>query len=503
MDPQIRNKIPLEYQEAFQLGLQGDNSAARNIVFQLLSDKLSLFGLAWSFAIFCPLGTSRWLARASKILDDHRHVHNKSLEQEVLGLMESYMQSRSLASMFLLEASPISTLIKFLQNLEELIKKNIDDEKSVWIRLIKLLFILEVTDLGEIEWQEENLEDLIDELIKYDPKNEYYCYLKELVEPNDDFESALKLNPKLALAYQQQAKRAKEIYDDDTAITFLDKAIAICPRFADAHLAKAETLQTLDKYDDDIMKHINIAIELDPENAEYYYKKGYWLVDLEKYEVAIQCFHKTLELEPFYGAAYNNIAYIHIQRKQFEEAIRAYLSAAKTGLEVKENLRNIARALNDIKQYRKDDTNIREEVIRDVKSLPVSSSIIGSAIASFLSKQNLHQEALEVLRKIPNPSIGAQLGIGQQLKQLGSYQESIQQFQTIADGTEDPLIKSEAFTAIGWIHVNKLQNKKTGLEYIVKSMELDPGYPRDVLLSVSDTTDPSSDSVFIKLASRD
>ncbi len=86
---------------------------------------------------------------------------------------------------------------------------------------------------------------------------------------------------------------------------------------------KGSTLDNLGKYDDAIYCY-NKALELDPLYTDAWYNKGLALKNMEKYDDAIYCYNKALELDPLYTDAWSSKGDTYYNWKRYEEAIKAY-----------------------------------------------------------------------------------------------------------------------------------------------------------------------------------
>ncbi|MDW8235996.1 MAG: tetratricopeptide repeat protein [Bacteroidia bacterium] len=88
---------------------------------------------------------------------------------------------------------------------------------------------------------------------------------------------------------------------------------------AEGHRKKKEYQAALEKY--------NEAIQLEPNNAMYHFRKGEVLGHLKKYQEAIASYQKALELNPGLTAAYARMAGVYMKQKDYNAAISAYNQA--------------------------------------------------------------------------------------------------------------------------------------------------------------------------------
>jgi len=79
---------------------------------------------------------------------------------------------------------------------------------------------------------------------------------------------------------------------------------------------KGEHVKAIENYDK--------AIEIDPNDEEAWYSKGWPLGELERHEEAIECYDKAIELNPNYDTAWYNKGFELGKLERHEEAIECY-----------------------------------------------------------------------------------------------------------------------------------------------------------------------------------
>lgn len=159
-------------------------------------------------------------------------------------------------------------------------------------------------------------------------------YDKELYQRAiDSYNKAIEVNPGFALTYNNMGVTYRDIgRDPDKAIASFEKAIELKPDYAEAYnnlggliyerLGQMDTAKELYKK----------AIEIDPDYAEVHFNLGLMHDLSDDYQKAEMYYKKTIELNPELGVrAYNNLAYLYIKNKRFNEAI----NLAKKALSIK------------------------------------------------------------------------------------------------------------------------------------------------------------------------
>jgi len=140
------------------------------------------------------------------------------------------------------------------------------------------------------------------------------------------YQKAIELDPKLADAYNGWGVALKELGRYDEAIAKYQKAIELDPKGAAAYNNWGNVLGKEGKYDEAIAQYQK-AIELDPKSALPYVGWGLALDDQKKYDEAIAQYQKAVELDPKNALAYNNWGNALYGQKKYDEAIAQYQKA--------------------------------------------------------------------------------------------------------------------------------------------------------------------------------
>tara|TARA_R100001132_G_C3269323_1_gene91597 strand:+ start:522 stop:1952 length:1431 start_codon:yes stop_codon:yes gene_type:complete len=140
----------------------------------------------------------------------------------------------------------------------------------------------------------------LDDAIKYYPHNSKSYYYRGAAE----YERGSKYAP----AYQN-------------ALTDLNKAIELDPKFADAFMKRADTWFALEKYDQ-ALKDYNTMIGLSPKSHLAYYKRGLTWHQQEKPAKAISDFNTAIRLAPEFWPTYNSRAYAFSANGDYDKAIK-------------------------------------------------------------------------------------------------------------------------------------------------------------------------------------
>jgi tetratricopeptide (TPR) repeat protein len=150
------------------------------------------------------------------------------------------------------------------------------------------------------------------------------CYLNTgvLKESYSDMQAAIRLGDTTDERYRVESMLNMSLNKPKEAIQLLLKIVKTTPSVQNAHdqyLLSMAYMMT-GNYTD-AMARINIAISMNP-LADYFYDKGCFAAENNDLELALECYTKTIELDPTYSAAYNNRTfYIWLPRKEFAKAI--------------------------------------------------------------------------------------------------------------------------------------------------------------------------------------
>ncbi|HHT9133341.1 MAG TPA: tetratricopeptide repeat protein [Candidatus Avalokitesvara rifleensis] len=132
-----------------------------------------------------------------------------------------------------------------------------------------------------------------------------------------------------------------KLRNDEEAIEYYDKALAIDPNNVLALTNKGVALSELGRHEEAISCY-DKALMIDPNNVLALTNKGAALSRLGRYEEAIECYYKTLEIEPKDAWAWSAMGYALNSMSRYEEAINCYNKALEYDtLEIYQNRKNV------------------------------------------------------------------------------------------------------------------------------------------------------------------
>jgi tetratricopeptide (TPR) repeat protein len=121
--------------------------------------------------------------------------------------------------------------------------------------------------------------------------------LKQYKNAIETIEDSFEFEDPYYITYCQIGECFERLKQFDEAIVYYTKAIDDNKEYPDGWLGKAIALDAKGEYKK-ALEHINMAIKLDKNDADYYYVKAEILENLEAYDDAEQAFMDAMSLEP-------------------------------------------------------------------------------------------------------------------------------------------------------------------------------------------------------------
>ena len=112
------------------------------------------------------------------------------------------------------------------------------------------------------------------------------------------------------------------------ALASCDRALALRPDYAEAHLNRGNALNGLGRFDKALASY-DRALAVRPDYAEAFANRGLTLHELQRYEEALANHDQALALRPDYAEALLNRGVTLQDLNRFEEALASYDGALK------------------------------------------------------------------------------------------------------------------------------------------------------------------------------
>jgi tetratricopeptide (TPR) repeat protein len=195
----------------------------------------------------------------------------------------------------------------------------------------------------------------------YNNRGIIHAYLGNFKEAINDFDMAIKINPKHLYAYFNRANTSSIINNKQDAIDYYTKALAIDPKFHEALFFRANAYLELGDFENAIKDYTN-AILLKPKFAMAYINRAIaYSKSSNLYEDALRDYTKAINIYPWYGIAYYNRAVTYSYVGNFEKAIDDYTAAIEqdpwfTKMEIIWNGKNENKQIFNKYEYEKDKT---------------------------------------------------------------------------------------------------------------------------------------------------
>ncbi len=143
-----------------------------------------------------------------------------------------------------------------------------------------------------------------------------------LEESNRLLERVVRVQPDV-MAYFTLGCNAATAGYDDAAADYYEKALALAPRFFEAHHNRANALQRLGRYEE-ALRASDAAIAVKSDAARHWCTRGSIQYCLAEYMDALASFEKAITLSPDYPDAHLSMGIVRLQLGRFEEGWRHF-----------------------------------------------------------------------------------------------------------------------------------------------------------------------------------
>jgi tetratricopeptide (TPR) repeat protein len=143
-----------------------------------------------------------------------------------------------------------------------------------------------------------------------------------------NFSEAVRLDPKVALAYVNRGHAYYQMREYDKAISDLNEAIHLDPKLVYAYNARGLAFNMKRNYGAAIADYTE-AIRLDPKSAQGYYGRGGVYDDKREYDRAIADFNEAIRLDPKSAEAFSSRADSYEHKGDYDKAINDSIEAIR------------------------------------------------------------------------------------------------------------------------------------------------------------------------------
>ncbi|HUI30520.1 MAG TPA: tetratricopeptide repeat protein [Candidatus Acidoferrales bacterium] len=170
----------------------------------------------------------------------------------------------------------------------------------------------------------------------YDYRGDCYYSIRKYQQALEDYENAVQLSPQNSTFLRAEAGALYALGNFVQARSIIDYASKISPadenlqqtksylnsKSAEAHghAKKGYDLLQAQRFEEAIQEY-TLAIKADPGDYLSFYNRGICYRNLNRYDEAISDFEHTIALNSGYTSAYNNIGWIHYQQGKYEDAV--------------------------------------------------------------------------------------------------------------------------------------------------------------------------------------
>ncbi|MBS1637175.1 MAG: tetratricopeptide repeat protein [Bacteroidetes bacterium] len=178
---------------------------------------------------------------------------------------------------------------------------------------------------------------------------------------SQDFNSALyflnkaiAINPANATYYSERATVYLEMNQADSGLADFNRAIAIKPTSARLYFYRSDLYLIMQK-PDEAVADICKAAELEPRNKSVLMQKAFVLAKVKRYDEAAAQYDKLMRIDPKNPGIYYNKGKLEEIQKKWNEAIALYTKAISLGDKLSYNNRAICREeIKDVEGAEKD-----------------------------------------------------------------------------------------------------------------------------------------------------
>jgi tetratricopeptide (TPR) repeat protein/predicted O-methyltransferase YrrM len=207
------------------------------------------------------------------------------------------------------------------------------------------------------------------------------------------YNHALSLDPNYAEAYRSLASIYGQIGQRQAEVTYRYQAVTLKPSWATPQnqIALGNALMGLDKWDEAIDCYRR-AIQIQPDLLEAHYNLGVALAQQQQWQPASAAFHCALELNPNHAESHYGLGKMVEQQDQLQQALAHYRQAAKLNPNSVNTHYSLGETLLKLRQWEE-----ASSVYRRAVELQPDFSWSHHNLGYALLKQNQWLEAVKIL----------------------------------------------------------------------------------------------------------
>jgi tetratricopeptide (TPR) repeat protein len=185
------------------------------------------------------------------------------------------------------------------------------------------------------------------------------------------YEQALALGPRSVSVLIAKGSTLSSLKRYDEALTMYEQALIFDPRNIEALLGKGWILEHLKQYDRELAAYEQ-ALIIDPDNVDALIQKGWTLTLLQRYREANVVYDQILKLDApsAQAAAWNGKGYVCKEQEKYDDAVACINKAIELAPDDANYRDSLGDMYTGIRQYDKALSSLEEALKRDPKFVP-------------------------------------------------------------------------------------------------------------------------------------
>ena len=172
-------------------------------------------------------------------------------------------------------------------------------------------------------WRAQAKSKLPNSILDANSHKQPYDIHRRTKEAIKDYDTAIKLDPNIAIFYRDRGAAKSKMYEYQSAIEDYTKAIELDPKYTQAYISRGMAKNSLKEYKA-ALDDYNKALELSPSAYNIYFLRGNTKSQMGNNTSAILDYNRAIKIEPKYYIAYHDRAVSKSKLKDYRGAIQDF-----------------------------------------------------------------------------------------------------------------------------------------------------------------------------------